>query len=120
MTSITDGVSPQSMASVVPSHYGVTANGSSNSANNDVAAVPNILSTKHCGQTISGRTTWNIKSSKLAKRTINRIRGIVESLKLTPNPSKPMIPLSIGENTLFISFFLLHTNKLITRETPLR
>lgn len=94
MTSISDGVSPQSLTPIVPNHYAVTANG--NNSANSVAAVPSILSTKHCAQ-ISGRTAWNIKSSKLAKRTINRIRGIVESLKLTPNPSKPMIPLSIGE-----------------------
>lgn len=44
-----------------------------------------------------GRSSWNIKSSILAKNTINRIRGIVESLKITPNPAKPMIPLSIGK-----------------------
>lgn len=43
------------------------------------------------------RQEWNIKASKISARTHNRIRGIVESLKIKPNPDKPMIPLSIGE-----------------------
>lgn len=46
---------------------------------------------------LKGRTSWNIKSSTLAKNTLNRIRFVVESLKIKPNPSKPMIPLSIGK-----------------------
>ncbi|XP_037938523.1 tyrosine aminotransferase [Teleopsis dalmanni] len=49
----------------------------------------------------TARKTWNIKSSKLAKNTHNRIRSIVESLKIKPNPEKPMIPLSIGDPTIF-------------------
>lgn len=44
---------------------------------------------------------WNIRSSKLARNTHNRIREIVESLKIEPNPEKPMIPLSIGDPTIF-------------------
>ncbi|XP_067641577.1 tyrosine aminotransferase [Eurosta solidaginis] len=47
------------------------------------------------------RKSWNIKSSKLAKKTNNRIRAIVESLQIKPNPEKPMIPLSIGDPTTF-------------------
>ncbi|XP_037821427.1 tyrosine aminotransferase-like [Lucilia sericata] len=50
---------------------------------------------------LKGRTSWNIKSSTLAKNTLNRIRFVVESLKIKPNPSKPMIPLSIGDPTTF-------------------
>nr|XP_036218287.1 tyrosine aminotransferase-like isoform X2 [Bactrocera oleae] len=47
------------------------------------------------------RAEWNIKASKISARTHNRIRGIVESLKIKPNPDKPMIPLSIGDPTTF-------------------
>lgn len=47
--------------------------------------------------TTKGRTSWNINTPTLAKNTINRIRLIVESLKISPNPAKPMIPLTIGK-----------------------
>ncbi|XP_033169223.1 tyrosine aminotransferase [Drosophila mauritiana] len=47
------------------------------------------------------RSGWEIKSSKLSLNTHNRIRNIVESLKIKPNPEKPMIPLSIGDPTTF-------------------
>lgn len=43
------------------------------------------------------RSGWQVKSSKLALNTHNRIRNIVEALKIKPNPEKPMIPLSIGK-----------------------
>ncbi|XP_054730108.1 tyrosine aminotransferase [Anastrepha obliqua] len=49
----------------------------------------------------NARKGWNIRSSKIANKTHNRIRGIVESLKITPNPEKPMIPLTIGDPTTF-------------------
>lgn len=52
--------------------------------------------------TLKGRTSWNIKSSTLAKNTINRIRYVVESLKIKPNPNKAMIPLSIGKFFFFL------------------
>ncbi|XP_052856368.1 tyrosine aminotransferase [Drosophila gunungcola] len=48
-----------------------------------------------------GRSGWQIKASKLSNNTHNRIRNIVESLKIKPNPEKPMIPLSIGDPTTF-------------------
>ncbi|KAH8275096.1 hypothetical protein KR018_011783 [Drosophila ironensis] len=48
-----------------------------------------------------GRPGWHVKPSKLAINTHNRIRNIVESLKIKPNPDKPMIPLSIGDPTTF-------------------
>ncbi|KAH8235999.1 hypothetical protein KR032_012244 [Drosophila birchii] len=48
-----------------------------------------------------GRSQWQIKPSKLSLNTHNRIRNIVESLKIKPNPEKPMIPLSIGDPTIF-------------------
>ncbi|XP_030382218.1 tyrosine aminotransferase [Scaptodrosophila lebanonensis] len=47
------------------------------------------------------RTGWQVQSSFLARHTHNMIRGIVESLKMKPNPEKPMIPLSIGDPTIF-------------------
>ncbi|XP_034651684.1 tyrosine aminotransferase [Drosophila subobscura] len=50
---------------------------------------------------VMGRSGWQVKSSKLAFNTHNRIRNIVESLKIKPNPEKPMIPLSIGDPTTF-------------------
>lgn len=43
------------------------------------------------------RTSWNVRASNLSKNTRNVIREIVERLKLSPNPEKPMIPLSIGK-----------------------
>lgn len=48
------------------------------------------------------RTSWNVPASNLSKNTRNVIREIVEQLKLTPNPEKPMIPLSIGEPLVLI------------------
>lgn len=44
---------------------------------------------------------WKITSSIQSKRTSNPIRKIVDQLKLPPNPSKKMIPLSIGDPTVF-------------------
>lgn len=49
------------------------------------------------GKESEKRTSWNVQASNLSKNTRNVIREIVERLKLTPNPEKPMIPLSIGE-----------------------
>ena len=39
---------------------------------------------------------WNIKPSSLAMNSVNPIRNIVEKMKITPNPEKKMITLSIG------------------------
>lgn len=44
-----------------------------------------------------GRTGWQVKGSTLSLNTHNRIRNVVESLNIKPNPQKPMIPLSIGK-----------------------
>lgn len=43
------------------------------------------------------RTGWQVKGSSLSLNTHNRIRNVVESLNIQPNPQKPMIPLSIGK-----------------------
>ncbi|XP_036318403.1 tyrosine aminotransferase [Rhagoletis pomonella] len=47
------------------------------------------------------RKGWNIKASKISSLSHNRIRAIVESLQIKPNPEKPMIPLTIGDPTTF-------------------
>lgn len=53
------------------------------------------------GKGFEKRTSWNVPASTLSKNTRNVIREIVEKLKLTPNPEKPMIPLSIGKFIVF-------------------
>ncbi|XP_075996447.1 tyrosine aminotransferase [Genypterus blacodes] len=49
----------------------------------------------------SRRQRWEVKSSEMAKNTLNPIRAIVDGMKLTPNPEKAMIALSIGDPTVF-------------------
>lgn len=46
----------------------------------------------------SRRQRWYVKPSEMANNTLNPIRAIVDGMKLTPNPDKPMIALSIGES----------------------
>lgn len=45
--------------------------------------------------------TWDIPASIKSKRTRNPIREIVDNIKKPNNPSKPMIPLSLGDPTVF-------------------
>ena len=45
---------------------------------------------------IKRRSGWKVNGSALSLNTHNRIRNIVESLKIKPNLQKTMIPLSIG------------------------
>ncbi|CAG5133418.1 unnamed protein product, partial [Candidula unifasciata] len=47
------------------------------------------------------RRGWKVPVSKMAQNTFNPIRSIVESMKITPHPDKPMISLSIGDPTTF-------------------
>uniref|UniRef100_H3CTX2 Tyrosine aminotransferase n=1 Tax=Tetraodon nigroviridis TaxID=99883 RepID=H3CTX2_TETNG len=49
----------------------------------------------------SRRLGWDVKPSEMANNTVNPIRAIVDSMKLSPNPDKPMIALSIGDPTVF-------------------
>jgi len=49
----------------------------------------------------SRRQKWEVKPSEMANNTLNPIRAIVDGMKLTPNPDKPMIALSIGDPTVF-------------------
>eukprot|EP00762_Andalucia_godoyi_P006539 ANDGO_04985.mRNA.1 Tyrosine aminotransferase len=46
-------------------------------------------------------SNWHIKASIVSHRTSNPIRKVVDQLKLPPNPEKQMIPLSIGDPTVF-------------------
>ena len=41
--------------------------------------------------------SWSVPSSFMAKNTHNPIRKIVDGMKLTPNPEKEMIAVSIGK-----------------------
>ncbi|XP_031141284.1 tyrosine aminotransferase isoform X1 [Sander lucioperca] len=52
-------------------------------------------------KTKSRRQRWEVKPSEMANNTLNPIRAIVDGMKLTPNPDKPMIALSIGDPTVF-------------------
>ena len=40
--------------------------------------------------------SWIVEASDIAQNTFNPIRSIVDGMKLTPNPDKDMIALSIG------------------------
>ncbi|OWA51428.1 Tyrosine aminotransferase [Hypsibius exemplaris] len=51
-----------------------------------------------------GRAEWKARSSYMAKNTLNPIRKIVDGMKLTPNPEKAMIALSIGDPTIYKNF----------------
>ncbi|XP_053402805.1 tyrosine aminotransferase-like [Mercenaria mercenaria] len=46
-------------------------------------------------------TSWKVQASDIARNTFNPIRSIVDGMKLTPNPKKDMIALSIGDPTVF-------------------
>uniref|UniRef100_A0A1I8HPT6 Tyrosine aminotransferase n=1 Tax=Macrostomum lignano TaxID=282301 RepID=A0A1I8HPT6_9PLAT len=47
------------------------------------------------------REQWHCPMSRMAQCTSNPIRKIVDQMKLTPNPEKKMIALSIGDPTIF-------------------
>merc|ERR1711970_1709945 len=44
---------------------------------------------------------WRVNASVVAKNTFNPIRNILETMNITPCPSKKMISLSIGDPTVF-------------------
>lgn len=59
-----------------------------------------LLSAKHRQNSVSKQ--WGIiPASFMARNTDNPIRKIVDGMKLTPNPDKNMIALSIGDPTTF-------------------
>lgn len=47
------------------------------------------------------RSAWLLPASLSSQRTLNPIRAIVDKLVVPPNASKPLIPLSIGDPTVF-------------------
>eukprot|EP00002_Diphylleia_rotans_P025637 TRINITY_DN5075_c0_g1_i3.p1 TRINITY_DN5075_c0_g1~~TRINITY_DN5075_c0_g1_i3.p1 ORF type:complete len:406 (-),score=96.47 TRINITY_DN5075_c0_g1_i3:234-1451(-) len=44
---------------------------------------------------------WKVCASDVATRTTNPIRAVVDHIKTKPNPNKSMIPLSLGDPTVF-------------------
>lgn len=44
---------------------------------------------------------WNVQASWGALNTVNPIREIIETMNLAENPNKKVIPLSIGDPTIF-------------------
>lgn len=69
----------------------------------DIRKQQDLVDTTATSSSSRKRSGWEIKGSKLSLNTHNRIRNIVESLKIKPNPEKPMIPLSIGEHHKYIN-----------------
>lgn len=61
----------------------------------------NVNGALYPAKTKSRRLRWEVKPSDMANNTLNPIRAIVDGMKLTPNPNKPMIALSIGDPTVF-------------------
>lgn len=47
------------------------------------------------------KSSWNVKASTGAMNTTNPIREIIETMNLAENPNKKVIPLSIGDPTIF-------------------
>ena len=50
-----------------------------------------------CNGSGSRKRKWNVGASEMAKRTVNPIRRIVDSMKIEPNPNFATISLSIGK-----------------------
>lgn len=44
---------------------------------------------------------WNVNASIASLRTVNYIRTIVDKIVMPQNPPQPIIPLSIGDPTVF-------------------
>lgn len=61
----------------------------------------------HAAKGKSHRLRWDVKPSQMANNTLNPIRAIVDGMKLTPNPDKPMIALSIGSSAFRLRPVLL-------------
>ena len=47
------------------------------------------------------RTWRSTQASDMAQKTFSPIRNVVETMTLTPNPTKKVISLSIGDPTVF-------------------
>lgn len=51
--------------------------------------------------TKKAKDSWSIPSTDISDRTINPIRAIVDKLNIPESKDKPLIPLSIGDPTVF-------------------
>ena len=72
----------------------------------------------------SGRQGWLAPASKMAKNTLNPIRRIVDGMKMTPNPEKEMISLSIGQlsslDQLCSSVYMFHVAYMTSRHVGIQ
>ncbi|XP_067091201.1 tyrosine aminotransferase [Osmerus mordax] len=59
------------------------------------------VSVKGGVKTKTQKQRWDVRPSEMSLNTVNPIRAIVDGMKLTPNPDKAMIALSIGDPTVF-------------------
>ena len=71
-------------------------NGSDNMNQND--------NHNHMAKKRRSHKSWNVEVSDIARNTFNPIRSIVDGMKLTPNPEKDMIALSIGKFNYILTF----------------
>ncbi|XP_048672930.1 tyrosine aminotransferase isoform X2 [Caretta caretta] len=53
------------------------------------------------GKVKGRKPRWAVRASEMSKKTFNPIRAIVDTMKVEPNPNKPMISLSLGDPTVF-------------------
>ena len=53
------------------------------------------------GKSTRVRNDWKVNASVVAKNTFNPIRDVMETMKITPNPDKKMISLSLGDPTVY-------------------
>ena len=83
-------------------HIETTANCDSKD-NNNIGFTKCNPAAEHPFAKKTNRKGWQIKASYFARNTHNRIRAIVESIKMKPNPEKPMIPLSIGKYKKYLN-----------------
>jgi len=65
------------------------------------------------------RKAWSLPASAMAKRTVNPIRRIVDTMKIEPNPNYEVISLSIGDPTVFGNL-LPHENMLAAIDESVR
>ncbi|KAM3869832.1 tyrosine aminotransferase [Diretmus argenteus] len=80
---------------------GVNGNGMNGTGVNGNGVHHGVSGSVHSAKAKSRRQRWDVKPSEMATKTLNPIRAIVDGMKLTPNPEKPMIALSIGDPTVF-------------------
>ena len=69
---------------------------------NDVNGVVKNENERKVNGITNGNLWKPIKSSFVALNTINPIRQIIDNMVINPNPTKKMIPLSIGNPLLFL------------------